>query len=56
MSMLASSEGILALLSEQDNQLKVLALRQLDVVVSHHWMEIASALPQMCATKQPLHV
>jgi hypothetical protein len=49
-SAFASAEGILSLLNEDDSQLKVVALRQLDAAVPHHWMEIASALPQMYAS------
>ena len=45
----ASVEGMLALLSEDDGQLKMLASTRLNDLVAEHWMEIVNALPEMYA-------
>ena len=47
MSAMASAEGVLSLLDENDDRLKALALQRLDSMVALHWMEIASKLPDM---------
>jgi len=44
---LTSASGVLSLLDEPDDALKVHALKQLDSMVDHFWLEIASAIPKI---------
>ncbi len=55
-SAMASAAGVLALLDENDDRLKALALQRLDSMVALHWMEIASKLPDMYGASQCLLV
>lgn len=44
---LTSAEGILALLGEQENELKTFALQRLNELVDQFWAEIAEQLPRI---------
>ena len=48
MSSLSSASGVLALLDEPDEVLRVHALKQLDHLVDLYWSEVASAIEKMC--------
>lgn len=42
-----SAAPLLALLEEEDDKLKVHALKQLDAVVPHFWYQISTYIPQV---------
>ena len=43
----SSASPLLALLKEDDDQLKVYALKQLDTVVPRFWYQISNYIPQV---------
>ena len=43
----SSASPLLALLEEDDDQLKIYALKQLDTVVQHFWYQISNYIPQV---------
>ncbi len=45
--LLTSANSVLSLLDEPDDILKTHALKQLDHLVDHYWVEIASAITKM---------
>jgi len=46
-AVLTSASGVLSLLSEPDDSLKVHALHQLDRMVDHYWLEIAAVISEI---------
>jgi len=44
---LTSARGVLSLLKEPDDQLRVHALQQLNLLVDHHWVEIVGDVTEM---------
>lgn len=46
---LTSAKGVLSLLKEPDEQLRVHALQQLNNLVDHHWVEIVGDVTEMYA-------
>ena len=44
------SAGVISLLDESEEELKVYALQQLDAIVDQFWAEISDAIPKMFVT------
>lgn len=41
---MASAAGLLSLLEEEDDSLKLFSLQQLDGIIHEHWFQIASSI------------